>query len=55
VDVLRVVSGLELPHVGIGVLLFLVPAGALLVTAVAGLYPIWRMSRMDAVAAVRTG
>jgi putative ABC transport system permease protein len=55
VDVLRVVSGLELPHVGIGLLLFAVPAGALLVTALAGLYPIWRMSRMDAVAAVRTG
>ena len=29
--------------------------GALAVTALAGIYPIWRMNRLDAVRAVRTG
>ena len=30
-------------------------AGALVLALVAGVYPIWRMNRMDAVRSVRTG
>jgi putative ABC transport system permease protein len=55
VRALEGLSGLELPHAGAGPWLLLVPAGAVVVALVAALYPIARMNRMDAVAAVRTG
>ncbi|MEW6072963.1 MAG: FtsX-like permease family protein [Planctomycetota bacterium] len=56
VSSLRVLSGLDIPlrlagaDTATG---FLV--GALLLALAAGLYPLWRLRRMDAVAAVRTG
>ena len=53
--VLDTLSGLELPLRTAGAWLAWVPLGALLLTLLAGLYPIWRMNRLDAVAAVRTG
>jgi len=55
VESLQVISGLPLPHRTAGVHLALCLAGALLLTELAGLYPIWRMNRFDAVRAVRTG
>jgi putative ABC transport system permease protein len=55
VKALEVVSGLDLPHVGAGEWLAWCPIGALALTLVAALYPIGRMNRFDAVAAVRTG
>lgn len=55
VDALRILSGLELPQVGLQWDYLLAGAGAFLVTILAGLYPIWRMNRMDPVRAVRTG
>jgi len=55
IDALKLLSGLELPQVGFQWDYLLAGAGAFLVTIVAGLYPIWRMSRMDPVRAVRTG
>ena len=56
VRALEVLSGLALPQrfAGPGLLTaFLL--GALGITALAGLYPIWRMGRMDPVSAVRSG
>ena len=52
---LRVLSGLALPLrlAGPAMAAFLV--GALLLAVLAGLYPIWRMNRLDPVRAVRTG
>lgn len=52
---LQELSGLPLPirHAGIFLLWSLI--GAVLLTVVAGLYPVWRMNRMDPVRAVRTG
>lgn len=55
VRALRVVSGLPLPHAGPGWWLLIGWSGAIVVALLAGLYPIWRMNRGDAVAAVRTG
>ncbi len=56
VSSLRVLSGLDLPMRWVGFVLgtaFLL--GAVVLALVAGLYPIRRMRRMDAVRAVRTG
>lgn len=55
VRALRVVSGLPLPDAGPGWWLVAGWGGAIVVALLAGLYPIWRMNRGDAVAAVRTG
>ena len=55
VEALQVVSGLPLPHRSAGAYLALCLAGALVLTLLAGLYPIWRMNRLDAVRAVRAG
>ena len=55
VESLQVISGLPLPHKSAGVHLASCLVGALALTLVAGLYPIWRMNRFDAVRAVRTG
>lgn len=55
VRALEGLSGLELPHAGAGAWLALVPIGAVVVALLAAVYPILRMRRMDAVAAVRTG
>ncbi len=52
---LQELSGLPLPvrHAGIFLLWSLI--GAVVLTVLAGLYPVWRMNRMDPVRAVRTG
>jgi len=55
VAALRVLSGLPLPQRTAGSFLLVAFAGALVLTLLAGLYPIWRMNRMSAVEAVRTG
>jgi putative ABC transport system permease protein len=55
VGALQVISGLALPAPGPGRHMLIGPAGALLVALLAGLYPIWRMHRASAVAAVRSG
>jgi putative ABC transport system permease protein len=55
VDALKLLSGLELPQVGFQWDYLLAALGAFLVTIVAGVYPVWSMSRMDPVRAVRTG
>ncbi len=55
VRALRVVSGLPLPAVGPGWWFAAGWGGAIVVALLAGLYPIWRMNRGNAVAAVRTG
>ncbi|MBK7875197.1 MAG: ABC transporter permease [Planctomycetes bacterium] len=55
VRALEGLSGLELPHVGAGPWLVLCPLGSVVVAVLAALYPVLRMQRMDAVAAVRTG
>ncbi|MDF1798287.1 MAG: FtsX-like permease family protein [Planctomycetota bacterium] len=55
VDALKLLSGLDLPQVGLQWDYLLAAVGAFLVTIIAGLYPIWRMNRMDPVRAVRTG
>ena len=55
VDALKILSGLDLPRPGIEFTYLLAAVGSFLVTIVAGLYPIWRMNRMDPVKAVRTG
>jgi ABC-type lipoprotein release transport system permease subunit len=52
---LSALSGLELPLRTAGPWIVAVPAGAVALALAAGLYPIWRMNRLDAVAAVRTG
>jgi putative ABC transport system permease protein len=50
---LESLSGLELPDVGPGRWLWIVPLGAVVVALLAGIYPVARMNRTDAVAAVR--
>jgi putative ABC transport system permease protein len=55
VGALQKIAGLALPDVGAGVWVPLGLAGALAVSVAAGLYPVWRMNRVDAVRAVRTG
>ncbi|MBI5364624.1 MAG: ABC transporter permease [Planctomycetes bacterium] len=55
VRALEGLSGLEIPHAGAGPWLAIVPAGSVAVALLAALYPIARMNRLDAVAAVRTG
>jgi putative ABC transport system permease protein len=55
VRALEGLSGLDLPERVGGPWLYLCPAGALLLALVASLYPIRRMNRTSAVAAVRTG
>ncbi|NUP97413.1 MAG: ABC transporter permease [Planctomycetaceae bacterium] len=55
VQALTVISGLPLPVAGPGIFLPLGFAGAVLVSLAAGLYPVWRMHRNDAIAAVRLG
>jgi putative ABC transport system permease protein len=52
---LRVLSGLDLPLRTAGAWNVLAVVGALALTLAAGLYPLWRANRMDAVRAVRTG
>ena len=48
-------AGLDLPSRGAGPWFWITLGGSLALTSVAALYPIWRMNRMDAVRAVRTG
>ena len=55
VGALEVISGLELPRRGAGLHVVGALVGAVVVALAAGLYPIWRMNRADAIAAVRTG
>ena len=52
---LRTLSGLPLPDEGAGLWIAWGLGGALVVSLLAGLYPIWRMNRGDVLAAVRTG
>jgi putative ABC transport system permease protein len=53
VEALTVISGLPLPAAGAGWFVALGWGGAIAVTLLAGIYPIWRMNRNDAIAAVR--
>jgi len=55
VTALRVLSGLDLPLRSAGPWVPFAIAAALLLTLAAGVYPVWRANRMDAVRAVRTG
>lgn len=55
VTALRVLSGLELPLRSAGAWIAFAFLAALALTLAAGLYPVWRANRMDAVRAVRTG
>jgi putative ABC transport system permease protein len=55
VEALQVISGLSLPLRGAGVFLAWGWLGAVTVALLAGVYPVWRMNRADAIAAVRTG
>ena len=55
VGALQDLAGLALPIRGAGSWLVTALALASTLTLVAGLYPIWRMNRFDAVRAVRTG
>jgi len=55
VSSLRALSGLALPLRSAGPWLAFSLVGAVLVSVLAALYPIWRSNRMDAVRAVRTG
>jgi len=55
VSSLRVLSGLDLPLRSAGGFLFFALGAALVLSLMAGIYPIWRMNRFDAVRAVRTG
>jgi ABC-type antimicrobial peptide transport system permease subunit len=55
VEALQLISGLPLAHRFDGGDLAWCFAGAVALTALAGLYPIWKMNRLDAVRAVRTG
>lgn len=55
IDALQDLSGLALPHHGAGAWLAVAPLGAVVLAMIAALYPIWRMNRVDAVRAVRTG
>lgn len=53
VETLTAISGLPLPHVAPGLAAVSGVLGALGLAIAAALYPIWRMNRTDAVAAVR--
>jgi putative ABC transport system permease protein len=53
VRALTVISGLDLPTLGPGPYVALGIAGAIAIAITAGIYPIWRMNRTDATAAVR--
>ena len=55
VTALRVLSGLDLPLRSAGPWTLFACLAALALTLAAGLYPVWRSNRMDAVRAVRTG
>jgi putative ABC transport system permease protein len=55
VTALRVLSGLDLPLRSAGPWVPFAIAAALALTLAAGIYPVWRANRMDAVRAVRTG
>jgi putative ABC transport system permease protein len=55
VSSLRVLSGLALPLRSAGPWLLYALIGAVMVSVLAALYPIWRSNRVDAVRAVRTG
>jgi len=55
VESLRLLSDLPLPLRTAGPWIAFSLVGALLLTFLAGLYPIWRTNRLDAVRAVRTG
>lgn len=55
VTALRALSGLDLPIVSVVAWIAWGAGGALALALVAGLYPIWRMQRADALEAVRTG
>jgi putative ABC transport system permease protein len=55
VTALRVLSGLDLPLRSAGPWIAFACLAALALTLAAGLYPVWRANRMDAVRAVRTG
>tara|TARA_R110002126_G_scaffold47327_7_gene132581 strand:+ start:3172 stop:5769 length:2598 start_codon:yes stop_codon:yes gene_type:complete len=52
---LQTIASLDLPIRTPWLWLVLGPAISVMVALIAGLYPIWRMNRSDAVAAVRTG
>ncbi len=52
---LQSLSGLELVARGAGRWNWITLAVAVLITLAAGLYPVWRMNRTDAVRAIRTG
>jgi putative ABC transport system permease protein len=55
VEALQVISGLPLPLRGAGLNALWAWLGAVAVSLLAGVYPVWRMNRADAIAAVRTG
>lgn len=55
VTALRVLSDLDLPLRSAGPWVAFAIAAALVLTLAAGVYPVWRANRMDAVRAVRTG
>ncbi|MFT4539150.1 MAG: putative ABC transport system permease protein [Planctomycetota bacterium] len=55
VGAIQDLAGLALPVRGAGIWLLAAFLGAAGVALLAGLYPIWRMNRFDAVRAVRTG
>jgi len=55
VGALEDVAGLTLPQRSAGPWIVLAALGSVGLTVLAGLYPIWRMNRFDAVRAVRTG
>jgi len=55
VDALEELAGLVLPERSAGVWLPGAILGAVLLALIAGLYPVYRMNRFDAVRAVRTG
>jgi len=55
IKALETLSGLELPLRGAGMWNCITLAAAVLVTLAAGVYPVWRMNRTDAVRAIRTG
>lgn len=52
---LESLSGLELPLKGAGVWNWITLGAAILITMLAGAYPVWRMNRTDQVRAIRTG
>lgn len=52
---LESLSGLELEPRGLGHSIWVTLVAAVLITLIAGVYPVWRMNRTNAVRAVRTG